>query len=68
MTADLRTKTKKRRQRRLKAERVERAKHSDTEPDWGGECDICGSSPVMPITGMCGPCSTGESETIGGNW
>ena len=40
----------------------------DTEPDWEGECEVCGASPVVPITGMCGPCTFGEAETIGGNW
>lgn len=25
------------------------------------ECEICGSRPVLPETGMCPPCSTGDS-------
>lgn len=40
----------------------------DTEPDWEGEYMVCGASPIVPITGMCGPCTFGEAETIGGNW
>ena len=40
----------------------------DTEPDWAGVCEVCGASPTMPETGMCGPCSTGEADTVGGNW
>ena len=28
---------------------------SQTDPDWGGKCEVCGASPIMPITGM-GPC------------
>lgn len=39
-----------------------------TQPDWEGECEVCGQSPIVPLTGMCGPCTFGESETIGGNW
>ena len=44
------------------------SERGDTEPDWSSECDVCGMSPIVPITGMCGPCTWGEAETIGGNW
>jgi hypothetical protein len=40
----------------------------DTEPDWSVPCEVCGSVPTMPATGLCGPCTFGESETAGGNW
>lgn len=40
----------------------------NTEPDWDGECEVCGQSPIVPITGLCGPCTWGEADTIGGNW
>lgn len=40
----------------------------DLEPDWTGTCEVCGSTPIVPATGMCGPCTFGEAETIGGNW
>jgi hypothetical protein len=40
----------------------------DFEPDWEGGCDVCGSSPIVPATGMCGPCTFGEADTAGGNW
>lgn len=40
----------------------------DTEPDWEHECIVCGAVPTLPATGMCGPCTFGEAETIGGNW
>ena len=40
----------------------------DTKPDWGGKCEVCGASPIVPATGMCGPCTFGEAETAGGNW
>ena len=38
------------------------------QPDWDTECEVCGQKPVMPLTGMCGPCTTGEASTLGGNW
>jgi hypothetical protein len=38
------------------------------DPDWSGRCLNCGSSPVVPQTGLCGPCTFGEAETAGGNW
>ena len=37
-------------------------------PDWGHRCQVCDATPVVPITGMCGPCSFGEAETANGNW
>lgn len=40
----------------------------DFEPDWTASCENCGTSPVMPATGMCGPCSTGEASTLYGDW
>lgn len=40
----------------------------ETEPDWKGKCELCGASPIVPITGMCGPCTFGEADTAGGNW
>lgn len=40
----------------------------DMKPDYDGECDVCGASPIVPVTGMCGPCTFGEAETIDGNW
>jgi hypothetical protein len=38
------------------------------EPDWSRTCEVCGARPVVPSTGMCGPCTFGEIETAGGNW
>lgn len=37
-------------------------------PDWEGHCELCGASPILPSTGLCGPCTFGEAETAGGNW
>jgi len=50
------------------AQAAQRRAQPDMEPDWTSECDVCGASPVVPATGMCGPCSFGEADTIGGNW
>ncbi len=36
--------------------------------DWTRGCEICGDRPVVNATGMCGPHTFGESETMGGNW
>lgn len=41
---------------------------ADLEADWSGECEVCGASPILPLTGMCGPCTFGEADTVGGNW
>lgn len=40
----------------------------DTKPDWTKDCEICGDTPVVPLTGMCGPCTFGEADMVGGNW
>lgn len=40
----------------------------DVRPDWSQKCSVCGASPIMPLTGLCGPCTFGESDTIDGNW
>lgn len=38
------------------------------EKDWTRECEVCGMKPVVNATGLCGPCTFGEAETVGGNW
>ena len=40
----------------------------DTRPDWTSECENCGATPVVPVTGLCGVCTFGEADTLGGNW
>jgi hypothetical protein len=37
-------------------------------PDWKGECEVCSQSPTVSATGLCGPCTWGESDTMNGNW
>jgi hypothetical protein len=38
------------------------------DKDWEDECSVCGSSPTVHPTGLCGPCCFGEADTWGGNW
>ena len=40
----------------------------DYRPDWQAKCENCGSSPTVPVTGMCGPCTFGEADMVGGGW
>jgi hypothetical protein len=43
-------------------------KDKRTNPDWKKKCSNCGASPIVPITGLCGPCTFGESDTANGEW
>ena len=36
---------------------------SDIEPDHTRKCSVCGASPVIPISGMCGSCTFGEPDS-----
>lgn len=47
---------------------IRRPRDDRTEPDWSRKCCVCGQSPIVPLTGMCGPCSFGEADTMLGNW
>ena len=38
------------------------------EKVWDQECIVCGQSPTVRATEMCGPCTFGEADTVGGNW
>ena len=40
----------------------------EVNPDWTKKCIVCGATPIMPATEMCGPCTFGEADTAGGNW
>ena len=37
-------------------------------PDWTKKCEVCGADPIVPVTGMCGPCTWGEADTMNGEW
>lgn len=62
------TKNRKRAERRRASPPLPERSGPDVEPDWTGKCSNCGASPVVPVTGMCGPCTFGEAETAGGEW
>jgi hypothetical protein len=40
----------------------------ESPPDRSRTCEVCHASPVVPETGMCGPCTFGEADTADGNW
>ena len=44
------------------------ATKDDFRPDWSLPCDHCGASPIVPLMGLCGPCTFGEANTIFGGW
>ncbi|MFA4971164.1 MAG: hypothetical protein WC683_01030 [bacterium] len=44
------------------------ADEADFLPDYSRKCVVCGATPVLPCTDMCGPCTFGEAETLDGNW
>ena len=41
---------------------------ADGDKDWGTPCTVCGATPTVHPTELCGPCCFGEAETAGGNW
>jgi hypothetical protein len=41
---------------------------STTQPDWTRKCENCGATPIVPLTGMCGPCTFGDARTANGGW
>jgi len=34
------------------------------EPDFEATCEVCGSGPVVPGTGLCGPCCYGSAKAL----
>lgn len=67
-TAELESVREYRQKRAEKAASEAAPSDSREEPDWGGQCEACGQSPIVPSSGMCGPCTFGDASTIGGNW
>lgn len=47
---------------------MKKSKREDLRPDWSQRCLNCGASPIVPKTGLCGPCTFGEADTSGGQW
>ena len=54
--------------KKIDIEDTEDGYSDETRPDWSKKCEVCGETPVVPLTGLCGPCTFGEAETVGGNW
>lgn len=59
--------------KRVVAQQAKRPKETplteaESAPDWTHKCENCGATPILPITGMCGPCTFGEADAAGGNW
>jgi len=44
------------------------ASDADVKPDWNTPCEVCGQVPTVPLTGLCGPCTWGEADTVDGDW
>jgi len=36
--------------------------------NWDRKCCVCGATPTVGTTDLCGPCCFGEADTMGGNW
>ncbi len=47
---------------------AEEEMEEDFEADWSQTCSACGQSPIVPVTGLCGPCTFGQADTAGGNF
>lgn len=55
-------------EQQLKEQGLARVKADPTGKEWG-ECESCEFETVLvKETGMCGPCTFGEAETINGNF
>lgn len=53
----------------MKKEKKEvKIKYQDGDKNWEVKCEVCGETPTVHPTGLCGPCCFGEAETYGGNW
>ena len=40
----------------------------DFRPDWSLPCANCEATPVVPLSGQCGPCHFGEADMVTGGW
>ena len=44
------------------------ATKDDFRPDWSLKCSNCEASPIVPLSGLCGPCHFGAADTLNGEW
>lgn len=63
-----RSKKSKRKRESIKKKSKGDSEPHEMEPDWTSECENCGATPVVPCTGLCGPCTFGEADTADGDW
>lgn len=56
------------RERLMKSARDQGLPQESLLPDYTRACEACGAKPIVPATGLCGPCSFGEADTANGNW
>lgn len=54
--------------KRKRQPQVRQATDDQMRPDWTKRCEVCEETPIVPLTGMCGPCTWGEAATYGGAW
>jgi len=45
-----------------------KAQKDSFRPDWERKCEVCEAQPVVPVSGLCGPCHFGEADTMFGDW
>lgn len=43
-------------------------KLKDGDKNYKVKCIVCGETPTVHPTELCGPCCFGEADTYGGNW
>lgn len=37
-------------------------------PDHSRQCENCQQTPVVPLSGLCGPCHFGTAAAVDGDW
>lgn len=40
----------------------------DFAPNWQRACCNCAAKPVVPLSGLCGPCHWGTAAAVDGGW
>ena len=40
----------------------------ELRPDHSKSCPNCSQSPVVPMSGLCGPCHFGTADAVHGGW
>lgn len=48
--------------------RIKEVTSDSAEPNYDVECMVCGETPTVDDTELCGPCCFGEADTADGNW